>query len=77
MPWPNRTYEEWKGEVQQDMGLITMHLKELDREGATREEKITALACARKEARRLTRDIERIGSECLDISKEEIDEVRL
>jgi hypothetical protein len=76
MPWPDRTYEEWKGEVDADISLILFHLKQLDNEEASRVEKIAYLAMARKEARRLERDIERIGSECLGITKEEIDEVR-
>lgn len=78
MPWPNRSYEEWKGEVSADITLIFMMFRELDLDeahGGTREGKVRALALARKEARRLERDIERIGSECFGIERYEIDQV--
>lgn len=76
MPWPLRTYDEWKQEVLRDVAIAVECLRVLDNDEATREARVRALALARKEALRLVRDVERIGSEVFGIAKEEIDDVR-
>jgi hypothetical protein len=76
MPWPNRNYAEWKQEVGQDVAAVLSFLRELDDVEATRESRVRSLAMARKEALRLVRDVERVGSEVFEIAKDEIDAVR-
>jgi hypothetical protein len=65
-----RNLEEWKSEVNQDLRLISMYLEDAEREEQGRERN---LALARKEARRLTSDIERIGRDVWGIDKERLD----
>jgi hypothetical protein len=81
MPYPDRTVEEWKGELTQDMKLISMYVLnalDADQEGGDdgwgNPLHHRAWAMALKEARRLQSDLYRMAEKA-GVSREEIDKV--
>lgn len=70
----DRDLEQWKKEINGDMGLIGHYLEEAEK-AETEEYRLLNFALARKEARRLTSDIQRVARDVYEITLEQLDGV--
>lgn len=74
MPWPDRSVEEWKKELAEDMSLIKTYVNWALHEGDNGDP-VVNWAMALKESRRLTSDLYRVAEKA-GITGEDIDRQR-